>query len=114
VPPLTARRGENASTLDRNRCRGRPPAGSVGRSSRRVASAPRWATPVGCGWQPSRMARQGGHNHQPGRPSGWWRVGSPANINRHRPHCRRGGSVLPGASPELGSTRGCSASSTTG
>jgi hypothetical protein len=39
VPPLTARRGENASTLDRNRCRGRPPAGSVGRSSRRVAGA---------------------------------------------------------------------------
>jgi hypothetical protein len=46
VPPLTARRGENASTLDRNRCWGRRPAGSVGRSSRRIAGATRWAAPV--------------------------------------------------------------------
>jgi hypothetical protein len=47
VPPLTARGGENASTLDRNRCWGRRSAGSVGRSSRRIAGAMRWAAPVG-------------------------------------------------------------------
>jgi hypothetical protein len=47
VPPLTARGRENASTFDRNRCWGRRPAGSVGRSSRRIADATRWAAPVG-------------------------------------------------------------------
>ena len=47
VPPLTARGGENASTLDRNRCRG---VGQRGQSVGPHDVSPvrrRWATPVG-------------------------------------------------------------------
>jgi hypothetical protein len=102
-------------------CRGRPPAGSVGRSSRRVAGAApvrrrcgaggrrRWAAPVGdagatpggCGWRPSRMARQGGHN-QPGRPGDQgvrqWGVKHDASSGwpqTRRRACAAGGPVHP-------------------
>jgi TrwC relaxase len=93
---------------------GRPPARCgqgpvVGLRTRRCVqgvwpTCRRWATSLGWGLRPSRMARHGGHSHQSGRAAGC-RVGSPSNSNRHRPHCWGGGPLSAGTQRVLGSGR---------
>ena len=109
-PPAAGRRGRSRTGTG---------AGIAG--DRRRSVGPHDASPVqrrggtspGSGSRPNSAARQGGHTHQSGL-AGAWRVGSPSNIKRHRPHCRGGGSASPGLCCRRRSTRASPAGSPRG